>query len=345
MHSVVKRLKLKSIAAITVVLIAASGLLAQTPTPQPWSSEVSPLPAPTGPVNDYAGVIDEQAKAALNKRLIDFQRSTGVEMAVAVVRTTGERPIFDYSLAVARGWGIGAKADDNPSLLLLVAIDDRKYFTQVSSNLEDELPDGLVGSIQRQNLVPEFRKGNYAKGIADTIESYIRTYEERSSGTAASPTPVAGRERSRGGSQGLYSAFCCVVVIGVVLLIIFSNRGGRGGKGGGWLRRRWLWRSRRRFALDHRFSDRECREFVIVVERLGLERRQRLGRLGWRKRLGWIWRRRRFRRRRCGGRLVNLSLVICHWSLVIALRSSVFGLRSLVFGLWTGTKGQRTNDK
>jgi len=234
MNSVVTRLKLSSLGAITILLIAVSGLLAQTPTPQPWSSEVSPLPSPTGPVNDYAGVIDEQAKAALNKRLIDFQRSSGVEMAVAVVRTTGERPIFDYSLAVARGWGIGAKADDNPSLLLFVAIDDRKYFTQASSNLEDELPDGLLGSIQRQNLVPEFRKGNYAKGITDTIEAYIRTYEERSSGTAASPTPVAGRETSRGASQGLYSTFCCLVVIGVILLIIFSNRGGRGRKGGGW---------------------------------------------------------------------------------------------------------------
>lgn len=234
MHTVATRLKLKGFAAIITLLIAASGFVAQTPTPEPWSSSVSPLPSPTGPVNDYAGVFDEQSKAALNKRLIDFQRSAGVEIAVAVVKTTADRPIFDYSLAVARGWGVGAKEDDNPSALLFIAIDDRKYFTQVSRNLEDELPDGIVGNLQRQYLVPEFKKSNYAKGIADTIEAYIRTYEERSSGTAASPTPVAGREGSRGTSQGLYSTFCCLIVIGVVLLIIFSNRGGRGGKGDRW---------------------------------------------------------------------------------------------------------------
>jgi len=224
------RKRFMTLAASVIVCLAAIGVLGQTPTP--WSSQVSPLPAPTGPVNDYAGVLDEATKAALNKRLIDFQRSSGVELAIAIVRTTGERPIFDYSLAVARGWGIGAKEDDNPSALLLVAIDDRKYFTQVSKNLEDELPDGIVGSLQRQYLVPEFRKGNYAKGISDTIEAYIRTYEERSSGTAASPTPV-GREIS--GSQALSSTFCCLVIIGVILVIIFSNRGGRsGGKRGGW---------------------------------------------------------------------------------------------------------------
>ena len=234
MHTVATRLKLKGFAPIIIFLLAASGLVAQTPTPEPWSSTVSPLPAPTGPVNDYAGVIDESSKAALNKRLIEFQRTAGVEIAVAVVKTTGDRPIFDYSLAVARGWGVGAKEGDNPSVLLFIAVDDRKYFTQVSRDLEDELPDGLVGSLQRQYLVPEFRKSNYAKGIADTVEAYIRRYEERSSGSATSPTPVPGRESSRGTSQGLYSTFCCLIVIGVVLLIIFSNRGGRGGRGDHW---------------------------------------------------------------------------------------------------------------
>lgn len=187
----------------------------------------APLPAPTGPINDYAGVIDQATLQRLNQRLTEYQRTTGVELAVAVVRTTGDRDIFDYSLAVARGWGVGSKGDDNPSALLFIAVDDRKYFTQVSRDLEDELPDGLAGSLQRQYLVPEFRNGNYAKGISDTLEAYIRTIDQRSSGTAASPTPVGG-EPEMPGSQALYSTFCCLVVLGVILLIIWSNRGGGG---------------------------------------------------------------------------------------------------------------------
>jgi uncharacterized protein len=231
MFSVVKGLGRISVWVAVMVLIAASFALGQDPT---WSNDVSPLPKPTAPVNDLAGVVDDGVEATLNKRLMEFQRSTGVEFAVAVVRTTGDRPIEDYSLAVARGWGVGSKGDDNPSALLFIAVDDRKYFTQVSRNLEDELPDGLVGKLQRQYLVPELRQANYGKGITDTIEAYIRTYEERTSGTAASPTPVPERGASRG-SQSLYSTFCCLVVIGVILLIIFSNRGGRGGgRGSRW---------------------------------------------------------------------------------------------------------------
>ncbi|HVF31355.1 MAG TPA: TPM domain-containing protein [Pyrinomonadaceae bacterium] len=200
------------------------------------SPNVSPLPAPTGMVNDFAGVIDEATKQQIETRLRTFKEKLNppVEIAVVTVKSTAERDIFDYSLAVARGWGIGSKEDDNPSALLFVAVDDRKYFTQVSRDLEDELPDGLVGQLQRQHLVPEFKKGNYGKGIADTVEAYIRAIEQRNSGGLATPTPAATGGRGRT-SQSAFSAFCCFAVILVLALIIFSNRGGRGGRrGGGW---------------------------------------------------------------------------------------------------------------
>ncbi|MCX7997357.1 MAG: TPM domain-containing protein, partial [Leptospiraceae bacterium] len=124
-------------------------------------------------------------KSRLERRLIEFRNQTNpsVEIAVVIVHTTGGRDIFEYSLAVARGWGIGSKEDDNPGLLLFIAFDDRKYFTHVSRDLEDELPDGVVGQIQRQYLVPAFRQGNYAKGIVDTVEAYIEKIQEKQSST------------------------------------------------------------------------------------------------------------------------------------------------------------------
>lgn len=202
-----------------------------------FNLNTSPLPAPTSPINDYAGVIDASTKAALEKRVIDYKAATGVELAVAVVNTTGERPILEYSLAVARGWGIGSKEDDNPSALLFVAIDDRKYFTQVSRDLEDELPDALVGSLQRQYLVPEFRNRNYAKGISDTIEAYIRTIDQRRGGISATPTPEATQRRGpRTSAVGGVPMFCCLAIILVLVLLASSRRGGGGsGRGrGGW---------------------------------------------------------------------------------------------------------------
>ena len=205
------------------LLLTVSALAQET---QPFSINTSPLPPSTGFVNDYAGVIDIATKQQLETKLKNLKETTdpAVEIAVAVVKTTGERDIFDYSLAVARGWKIGSKDDDNPSALLFIAIDDRKYYTQISRDLEDELPDGLVGSLQRQYLVPEFKKGNYAKGISDCVDAYIKTIRDKTNGTAPQK-PVAGSNGSLGGSS-IFGLFCCGVIVFIILLIIFSRSKG-----------------------------------------------------------------------------------------------------------------------
>lgn len=224
----IRRKKLSNttfIAAVAIIFAVFGITFGQD---QPWDPNVSPLPSPTGFVNDYAGVIDAATKQQLEDKLKAFKEKTTVELAVAVVGTTGDRDIFDYSLAVARGWGIGSKNDDNPSALLFIAINDRKYFTQVSRDLEDELPDALVGNLQRQYLVPEFRKQNYSKGISDTIDAYIRTIEQRASGVST-PTP---EPRGQADPPFPYSClFCILVVILVIGLIIWANRSGGGGSG------------------------------------------------------------------------------------------------------------------
>lgn len=228
--------------AVLAIFCAVAPVIGQVPGP--WSQNTSPLPAPTGFVNDYAGVIDPGTKQQLENKLKQFKETTSpsVEIAVVTVKTTGDRAIFDYSLAVARGWKIGSKQDDNPSALLLIAVDDRKYFTQISKDLEDELPDGVAGSLQRQYLVPEFRKGNYGKGISDTVDAYIETIRNKGNAPAAKPTPAPAG--SSGGSS-IFTLFCCLLIVIVIIAFIIATRGkggpskgdksrwGGGGFGGG----------------------------------------------------------------------------------------------------------------
>lgn len=230
----------RAIAGSLVAFALAASLAAQEGQ---FDINVSPLSEPTSPVMDYAGVLDEATRQRIADKILGFSESSDpkVEMGVAVVRTTEGRDIFEYSLAVARGWGIGTTEDDNPGLLLLVAIDDRKYFTQVSDDLGDELPDGLVGSLQRQYLVPEFRAGNYGKGIEDTIDAYIERIKAAQSGA---PLPADTPERVYEKDfvdrafdmipNWLCRAFCCLAVILFFIAIASSgkNQGGGGGGGG-----------------------------------------------------------------------------------------------------------------
>ena len=193
-----------------------------------------PLPEPFTPIVDYANVIDANTRQRLESIYVNLKERANIEFAVVTVPTTGELDIFDYSLAVARGWGIGAKDGEKNGLLLLVAIDDRKYFTQVSRHLEGDLPDGLVGQIQRQRLVPQFRQRNYSQGIYDTIQTYVATLaEKRNFRVGGIDTNYAYRTREEAPRSSKKSGLgtCCTVliIIAVLILVLSSTGGGRGG--------------------------------------------------------------------------------------------------------------------
>lgn len=214
--------------SLAVIMAAFSLCAAQTTTPP------LPPPSPFRFVNDYAGVIDAATRDRLEKRLTQLRDQTKIEMAIVTVKTTGDQAIFDYSLALARGWGIGSKDDDNPGLLMLIAVDDRKYFTQVSRDMEGDLPDGVKGSLERKFLVPAFKEGRYSDGISDTIEAFISRLQEQRNFQLSSET--APTPRTRKTSTGLSAGKLCLGALVVIVILIFlgigSRRGGGGGGGG-----------------------------------------------------------------------------------------------------------------
>jgi uncharacterized membrane protein YgcG len=120
---------------ILLILVASVALLGATCRPafsnqnsntgQTEQKTQSPLPPPTGFVNDYSSVLDEVTRNQLESTLAELKERSAIEFAVAVIDSTGGQPINDYSLAVARGWGIGPKdTTKGGGLLLLVAVKD-----------------------------------------------------------------------------------------------------------------------------------------------------------------------------------------------------------------------------
>jgi uncharacterized protein len=225
------RFVLLAIAFATLVCLAGPGLHAQPATKPPI-----PLPQPFTPIVDNAGVIDPDTRRRLESIYKNLKERAGIEFAVVTVPTTGDRDIFEYSLDIARGWGIGSKEGEKNGLLLVVAVNDRKYFTQVSRHLEGDLNDGLVGQIQRERLVPQFRRGNYSQGINDTIQSYVATLAEKRGftieGIDQSYAARAPRERPRSQpTTGIPSTCRTLGIIIFVIIIIFlsTRRGGGGG--------------------------------------------------------------------------------------------------------------------
>ena len=205
-----------------------------------------PLPVPFTPIVDNAHVIDADTRSKLEAIFINLRERAQIEYSVLTVDTTNDQDIFDFAMAVARGWGIEPKGGEKTSFFLVVAIQDRKYQTLVSDHLEGDLPDGLVGQIERERLVPEFRQRNYSKGIYDTIQAYVATLAAKRGFSiegvdqryAYGGEPEREVEIRPGSRSGL-STICCGAIVIIFVLIMLSRggggrRGGWGGGGGGW---------------------------------------------------------------------------------------------------------------
>jgi uncharacterized protein len=187
---------------------------------------------------DYANVLDAATKKRLENILKNLSENpkANVEMAVVTVKTTGGQDVFDYSLAVMRGWGIGSERSQKGGVLLLVAVDDRKYHTQISRHLEGDIPDSVAGEIQRTYLVPALRAGDYNKGISDTVSAFVATLAEKRGFSiegidqryAYQAPRRTGTGNTRGGTSGCMTFF----IILIVVIVLLASRGGRGGGGG-----------------------------------------------------------------------------------------------------------------
>lgn len=146
---------------------------ANTGAPQEKSSR----PQLTGLVNDYANVVDEATRARLEKVLNNLRERGKIDFAVVTIKTTGGEDISDYSLAMAREWGMGTQTGGG-GLLLLLAVEDRKWRFQLTRSLEADLPNKTVAEFGRLMVEP-FRAGKYGEGLTKCVEAIIARLSER----------------------------------------------------------------------------------------------------------------------------------------------------------------------
>jgi uncharacterized protein len=161
--------------------VSTGSVTQREPTPQNQDAATkikSPLPPPTGFVNDFAGVFDSESKPKLESLLTQLRAKSQIEFAVVTVDTTGGQPIFEYSLALARQWGVGPKdTAKGGGLLLMLAIKDRQWRIQVSRNLEKDLPDEVCKELGDESM-DLYKQGKYAEGITKYVNLIIRRLEK-----------------------------------------------------------------------------------------------------------------------------------------------------------------------
>jgi len=134
------------------------------------------VPYLSGRVNDTAQLFDTSASQSLDKTLKAYEEKTGRQFVVLTIPSLDDEPLEDYAIKIARAWNLGRKGRDD-GMLLLVSRDDHKVRIEVGYGLEGSLPDALCGRIIRGEMVPRFRAGDYAGGVAAGVNAAIAALE------------------------------------------------------------------------------------------------------------------------------------------------------------------------
>jgi uncharacterized protein len=226
------------------LFIAAILLMTCVTLPAAASTPMPPT-APRDYVTDLAGVVHDDAKVRLNALLRELEQKTTAQVLVLTVQSLDGQSIEEFALTTKETWKLGQKGKDN-GVLIVVAVNDRKYRLEIGYGLESVLPDSLVGTIGREYLVPYFRKGDYSGGIYSgtiAVAGIIAGQE----GVALAGGQPAGRRDSITRlpltfmQKVLFGLF--ILVIGILcitnprqcllLLLVAQMGGGRGGWSGG----------------------------------------------------------------------------------------------------------------
>jgi uncharacterized protein len=202
--------------AMTILMFLAVPAAAQT------------FPKLTGRVVDQAGLLTPAQVQDISSKSDALEAATGRQFVVATVNSLEGRSIEDYGYRLGRAWGIGQEEKDD-GVILLVAPNERKVRIETGYGARVFLTDAVSSVIIRESILPRFKAGDMAGGIAAGADQIIRMMQLPAAEAAKRAAEVGRAEQSRRSEgPGLIPIIFWIVVI--LYFIIPMVRGVAGGR-------------------------------------------------------------------------------------------------------------------
>jgi uncharacterized protein len=152
-------------------LAAALVLAALTTAGAAFGKDVPP--PPTQWFTDQAGLVSSTDASALNEKLRNFEQQSGAQFVIYIFKSLDGDPLEDFTIRCATKWKVGNKKYDN-GLILFVFAQERKIRIEVGYGLEGSVTDAVASRVERQQMTPRFRTGDYAGGL-NAAADYLMT--------------------------------------------------------------------------------------------------------------------------------------------------------------------------
>jgi uncharacterized protein len=180
-------------------------------------------PNPPKLVNDFSDILSTEEERLLENKLVAFDDSTSIQIAIILIPNSGGEPIGDFATELGHRWQIGTKGRDN-GVIIIATTDNtdgnkRELFVATGYGVEQYITDARAGDIVQYDLIPHFKNKKYYEGL-DKASSHIM---EMLKGTFKG---FNKKNKNRGGG---FPAWAIVIVIIALVLLASRFSGGRNG--------------------------------------------------------------------------------------------------------------------
>ena len=176
-------------------------------------------PNPPMAVNDFVGIFNQQEAQQLETKLRAFSKESSTAIVVAVVNDLHGMDRADYTISLAHEWGIGIKGKDNGILIMIQPTGSqgqRDAFIAVGYGLEGVVPDAIANQIMNNEMIPQFKNGNYYAGVNAAVNVLMDI--TRGEYTAEQYAGAVQKQQS----EGMLKIF---FIIGFMLIVMFMKMG------------------------------------------------------------------------------------------------------------------------
>ncbi|MBK8144743.1 MAG: TPM domain-containing protein [Bacteroidetes bacterium] len=137
-----------------------------------FHKEIPDIPATPALVNDFGKMLRADEVLLLENKLLQFEKESSNEVVIVTVESLGGNEIASFAVELGRKWDIGKESKKN-GVLILASKTDRKVNISPAYGLSGVLPDVICSRIIREQIVPNFKKGNMYQGFDEAVDKII----------------------------------------------------------------------------------------------------------------------------------------------------------------------------
>lgn len=128
-------------------------------------------------VSDPDSLLSAGARAQADSRLRALMDTTGVEVAIVVLPSIGDRDIYEFTHELASSWGVG-KADKNSGVLVVFDMAGHKVRIHTGKGVEGILPDVACNHLISDVVVPNMRTGDLDDAVTDLSDKFYDIFTD-----------------------------------------------------------------------------------------------------------------------------------------------------------------------